>query len=204
MANRRQVIQGSAVVSLAAAAGVLSVTAPGSSAAVPSAPPGAAMCFYKVLFERTAAAGRLFGAEAARSGAAGHPIEGNVTAICRDELLPLWQHTPAAVAGLTEYHNLFVLDLMAHSAGLRTVYIGYHEPSGAGNWSHRLFGPRTLATAHLDASEAHWARQAAALLMSLPAALAVDPQHSNVLDARLHSVPQRALVSWVIAPRRLA
>ena len=190
MASRRQVIQGGTAVGVAAAAGLLSI---------PAAP--APMRFHTLLYERSAAPAVVFAAEAALRGGSMHSIDGNVTRVWLEQLQPLWRRSPVPIAGLTEFHCLFVLDLMAQAAGLRTVYVAHHLPATTG-YAHRLFGPHHIAATTLDGHEELWPRQAAALLMRFPGNVSTARETSNLLDARRYEVRQHTLVSWVIAPVR--
>jgi hypothetical protein len=191
MTNRREILQAA----LAAA-----VVLP-SLQAVAAAP--ARMPLYKVLYDSRTRAGLTFAAAAKRMGAPLHATRGDVTGVWFDELQPEWSRHRTAVAGLTDFHSFFVLDMMARDASMRAVFIATHRACARDRFEHRLFGPRdlirqaSLATAGYD-----WAGSAAAVVTSFPAAVSVAAQHSSIAEARNIELTSRDLVSWVIAPAR--
>jgi hypothetical protein len=189
MTNRREILQ---------AALATAVVLP-SLKAVAGAP--ARMPLYKVLYDPRTRAGLTFAAAVKRMGAPLHATRGDVTGVWFDELQPEWSRRRTAVAGLTDFHSLFVLDMMARDARMRAVFIATHRWCDGDRFEHRLFGPRdlirhaSLATAGYD-----WARTTGGIVTSLPDAVSVAAQHSSIAEARNIELTSRDLVSWVIAP----
>jgi hypothetical protein len=193
MVNRRQIIQ----LALSAGAALPGLRA---FAATP-----AGLALYRVLYDERSQAGLRFAAAASRRGASVQPTRGDVTDIWFNELQPQWKQHQSAVAGLTDYHTLFVLDMMARDAGMRAVYIAAHRVRAGGVFEHRLFGPRTLlsqASAQITGED--WAVKAAGVLMQCPDDMPVAARHSSIAEARNYELRPADLVSWVIAPVRRA
>jgi hypothetical protein len=191
MTNRREILQAA----LAAAVALPSLQA---MAAAPARMP---LC--KVLYDPRSRAGLTFAAAAKRMGAALHATRGDVTDVWFKELQPEWSKRRTAAAGLTDFHSLFVLDMMARDAGMRAVYIATHRSCARGRFEHRLFGPRDLIRqASLATAGDDWANGAAGIVTGFPASVPVDARHSSIGEARNIELTPRDLVSWVIAPPR--
>jgi hypothetical protein len=191
MTNRREILQAAL-----AAAVVLPVFE-----AVAAEP--ASMPLYKVLYDPRTRAGLSFAAAARRTGAPLHATRGDVTDVWFNELQPQWREHRTAAAGLTDFHSLFVLDMMARDAGMRAVYIGTHRWCDGDRFEHRLFGPRDLIRqASLDTVGYDWAGTAAGIVTGFAAPVSVAAQHSSIAEARNVELTPRDLVSWVIAPAR--
>jgi hypothetical protein len=192
MTNRREILQAAL-----AAAAVL----PGFKAL--AAAPGS-MPLYKVLYDPRPPAGLAFAASAKRSGARLHATRGDVTDVWFNELQPQWRQHRTATAGLTDFHSLFVLDMMARDAGMRAVYIATHRLCGADHFEHRLFGPHELVRQSSLATDGYdWASTAASIVTGFAGEVSVAAQHSSIADARNIELTANDLVSWVIAsPRR--
>src|SRR5690606_9522692 len=90
-----------------------------------------------VIFDSRHAEARDFGARAGFLGAPLRVIEGDITALWQDELLPRWRNSPAAIAGLTERPALFLLERLAWDHGLRVVFEAEHASDG-GTAVHRV------------------------------------------------------------------
>jgi hypothetical protein len=191
MTNRREILQAA----LAASVVLPSLQAmAGASARMP---------LYKVLYDARRRAGVTFATAAQRLGAAVHATRGDVTGVWFDELQPEWNRQRTAVAGLTDFHSLFVLDMMARDARMRAVYIATHRSCDGDRFEHRQFGPRDLLRqASLARTGDDWASAAASIVMNLPNAVSVNVQHSSIAESRNIELTSRDLVSWVIAPPR--
>jgi hypothetical protein len=192
MTNRREILQAAL-----AAAAVL----PGFKAL--AAAPGS-MPLYKVLYDPRTPAGLAFAAGAKRSGAPLHATRGDVTDVWFNELQPQWRRHRTATAGLTDFHSLFVLDMMARDEGMRAVYIATHRLCGRDRFEHRLFGPHELVRqSSLVTDGSDWASTAAGIVTGFAGKVSVAAQHSSIADARNIELTAHDLVSWVIAsPRR--
>jgi hypothetical protein len=202
MTTRRTVIQAGAMIA-AAATPVLSLsafTAPEGQAA----PSGPALQYYRVAYDGRIAGAASFGAAARSLGACVHDIDGNMTALWYHELQPRWQHSPAAVAGMTRFSALLGLQMMASAAGLRVIYRGNHHLESPAT-VHGLFGSAAVLSGRtaLPSAAGAWPAEVAGIVMSWPrTALAIDRAHSNILDADRRAVGPDALVSWILAPAR--
>jgi hypothetical protein len=193
MTNRREILQ----VALAAAAVLPSLKAVADASGT--------MPLYKVLYDPRTRAGLAFAAAAKRMGVPLHATRGDVTGVWFDELQPEWSRRRTAVAGLTDFHSLFVLDMMARDARMRAVYIATHRACDGDRFEHRLFGPRELVRqASLATAGYDWVSTAAGIVTSFPDEVSVAAQYSSIAEARNIELTSRDLVSWVIAsPQRV-
>jgi hypothetical protein len=188
MTNRREIIQ--AALSAAAVLPAFKAFA-GAPADMP---------LFKVLYDQRSEHGLMFAAQAARQGAPVHATRGDVTGVWFDELQPCWKSRQGAVAGLTDFQSLFVLDMMARDAGMRAVYIAAHRSLGQGAFEHRLFGPRDLVRlASREVGGNDWPGKAARIVTHLPDRVSVAADQSTIAEARNHEMGAGDLVSWVIA-----
>jgi hypothetical protein len=193
MVNRRQIVQ------LALSAGAALPCFKAFAGAQPS------LRLYQALYDERSVHTASFATAASRRGVAVQATRGDVTDIWFSELQPEWQQRQSAVAGLTDYHSLFVLDMMAQDAGMRAVYIAAHRPGARGVFEHRLFGPHELVRqASVEVTGRDWASSAAAIVMRCPAEVSVAARHSSIAEARNCEFAAADLVSWVIAPVRKA
>jgi hypothetical protein len=102
-----------------------------------------------------------------------------------------------ALAGLTDFPSLFLLQAMAADVGLRTILRIHHQ--GEVTQVHESFGAEThcaLCDRRLAGAGAHWAAAAAHLVLSLPAEVVHE---DNLRDANLGVIASRSLVTWVMA-----
>ena len=189
MTNRREFIKTAAALSAAPLAG---------RAAFAKGTPVAAL--EAVIFDTRYGEARHFGTRAGVLGASLRSIEGDITALWQDELLGRWKSGPAAIAGLTERHALFLLERLAWEHGMRVVFQAEHTPTSRGA-AHRL-----LRTAHpglsreLEAAGQSWPSVLADALI----ASTRSPTHDfRPTDAGLAESLGEAtkLHSWIIAPR---
>jgi hypothetical protein len=191
MANRREIIQAA----LAAAAVLPCLD---TFAAAP-----ANMPLYKVLYDQRSQPALIFATRATRLGALVHATRGDVTDVWFNELQPRWKQHQTAVAGLTDFHSLFVLDMMARDAAMRAVYMAVHRFRGQSAIEHRLFGPRELVRrASPNFAGSDWASEAAGVVTQFPSSYSVAAPHSSIAEARNLELSPGDLVSWVIAPVR--
>ncbi len=111
MANRRQFIQASAVLS------ALPLSSLATTAMASTDPLGV----YKAVFDSRFKAGRAFAAEAEARGWATAGIRGDVTDLWFRDLDLRWRKSPIALVGLTAQNSLFCLERLAWDVGLRVV-----------------------------------------------------------------------------------
>jgi hypothetical protein len=142
-----------------------------------------------------------FAAEAHRLGAVVHDTRGDVTSLYVNHLLETWRTSPAALAGLTTYPQLFALRAMAEGAGLRLIYAAHHSATG----EHEVFGPQVLAE-HISqqiGEHREWGGAAARVVMHWPTAhVTVAAGRSNIAAADEARIGHDSLLSWVLAPTR--
>jgi hypothetical protein len=137
MTNRREFLQaGVAATALPLAVG--GMLRPGSVAADASTP---RVQIYKAVFDERYAEARVFGEQVARNGIATRAFAGgDITSFWYDELDLLWRETPVAIAGLTQFGPMFVLDRLGRERGLQTVLRVEHRPESAGVLRHIMSG----------------------------------------------------------------
>lgn len=138
MTNRREFLQaGVAATALPLAVG--SMLKPASAAAAAGE---LGIPIYKAIFDERYAEGRAFGEQVARNGVVAHAFaDGNITDFWYDELDLLWRETPVAIAGLTQFGPMFVLDRLGRERGLQTVLRIEHRPEAGALLRHVMTGP---------------------------------------------------------------
>lgn len=193
MTNRREFLQTAAALSAAPLAG-RAAFADGRESVMLEA----------VIFDARHPEARDFGARAGFLGAPLRSIEGDITELWQNELLPRWRKAPAAIAGLTERPALFLLERLAWEHGLRVVFEAEHAPDGQGLAVHRIgrsADPR-LAD-ELGLAGRGWPSALADALVGGGRVAAKDMRPTDTgLAARLGE-PMK-LHSWIIAPRTAA
>lgn len=165
MTNRREFLQtGVAVSALPLAADGLLFPESATAAVAPGARRDIGL--YKAIFDDRYAEGRRFAEQAQRFGAPVRALtSGDVTDFWYDELDLLWRRTPAAIAGLTQFGPMFVLERLAHERGLRTAMRIEHQLRDDGSLAHVVQAPPE-SVALMEGSElarADWPALAAAL-----------------------------------------
>jgi hypothetical protein len=121
MPNRREFLQTGAVVSAIAMNGVFA----GSAAAIGARP---TVPLRWALYDDRYAEGRSFAAAAAAQGIATRALDGgDITRFWYDELDVLWRREPAAIAGLTQFGPMFVIEQLAAEARMRLTLTGEHR-----------------------------------------------------------------------------
>jgi len=149
---------------------------------------------------------RRFAAEAERAGLHSHAIDGDITRLWRDHLLPGWRRQPGPLAGMTARQPLFCLEQLARDHGLRVVFRAEHEPQADGSVRHRLSAPashlRTLD--ELLDGQPDWSERLARYSNTCSWGLAAGPcGQASVHSAAVAGEPmQEPLISWVMAPIR--
>ena len=165
MTNRREFLQtGVAVSALPLAADGLLFPESATAAVAPGARRDIRL--YKAIFDDRYAEGRGFAEEARRSGTPVRALKnGDVTDFWYDELDLLWRRTPAAIAGLTQFGPMFVLERLAQERGLRTAMRIEHRPQDDGSLAHVNHAPpeSVALMARAESARADWPALAAAL-----------------------------------------
>jgi hypothetical protein len=92
---------------------------------------------YQVVFDTRFAIARAFGVRAASNGVPTTAIAGDVTALWRQELMPLWSMGDStdrgSIAGMTTPRTLLCLEQLAHDSWRRVL-----------RREHRLLPPRAM------------------------------------------------------------
>ena len=83
--------------------------------------PASRVIFDAVVFDSRFPIACNFGAAACRSGQKTLAIQGDVTALWRDELRPRWAAGAAPIAGMTTQRSLFCLEQLATDHWLRVL-----------------------------------------------------------------------------------
>ena len=93
---------------------------------------------HSILYDRRFAASCMFGAEMARRGGPVRAIDGDVTALWRDELAPLWARGEGVVAGMTTGRTLLCLERLAWDHRLRVTTRVPHAPDADRRTRHSV------------------------------------------------------------------
>jgi hypothetical protein len=224
MPNRREFLQTSAAVSAIAANGVIAGTASASRPRKPS----------RAIYDDRYAAGRRFAEVTAAHGVPTRALDdGDITRFWYDELEILWRREPVAIAGLTQFGPMFVVERLALERGLELVLRVEHRSGSDGSLEHSFTGPReTLAlAAGFEGLHSDWPGLVAALACGVggddsprhDAALAtaesaprLAPSIERTAPSAIHYYTPVAvqqgygpaldgpLYSWVVAPRARA
>ena len=161
------------------------------------------MDFHTVVYEPGVTASAAFGAAVARHGLATHAIDGDITNLWADELADLWRQEPVAIAGMTTYPALFLLERFGWDHGLRVTFRAEHKADANGRIQHRLEGPGTLLSM-FEASllqQTQFSTCMAGLVAHCPAAPAVQSTTLLATFTFQTTSEMPALYSWIIAPR---
>lgn len=225
MTNRREFLQGSAVMSVLAMHGL----APSRAAAVvrtESARPEGHVASYDDRYAEC----RTFATMAAAFGATVRPVErGDVTALY-DELDVAWRAAPTSIAGMTQFGPMLVIERLARERGMRLLLRAEHQPDADGGINHLIAAPSAalaLAVELWAAGPTEWPVAMAALVsraLAAPAPLSSISLQSRTLPPSLpceltaaeapfihYYTPQRLqqgyelaldgpLYSWLMAP----
>ena len=172
MPNRREFLQTSAAVSAVALNGLLARSAHAGSGRSFVAP-------RRAVYDDRYPEGRRFAADLAMQGVAVQALDdGDVTRLYT-ELDAVWRRERVAVAGLTQFGPLFVIERMAADHRMRVE----RRLVADGTPTHGASGPQTLTPgADAGASMIHYYTP-----------LAIQQGHALPLDGPLYS--------WLVAPR---
>lgn len=161
------------------------------------------MSFHTVVYEPDVAASAAFGAAVARHGMATHAIDGDITSLWTGELADLWRQEPVAIAGMTTYPALFLLERFGWDHGLRVAFRAEHKADANGRIQHRLEGPGSLLSM-FEASllqQTQFSTCMAGLVAHCPAASAVQSTTLLATSTFPTTLETPTLYSWIIAPR---
>lgn len=184
--------------------------------------------FYKILADKRYPESMSFAEEMDARGFDIHVLEdGDPTVFWNEELREIWQTMPVAVAGVTNFRSMFVLQQLGRTYGTRVVYRGEHNFAENGQVNHRVEGPSKMLNQcqqQLDfKSEAHAGQSLADLIMSCESGtneivnmdFAENTGHNKIIDSE-HVEYMRTsyaglsnlivdpfanrLNSWIVAP----
>lgn len=97
---------------------------------------------YKVVFDDRYAEGRTFAEVAQRLGVSGRALDyGDVTSFWYDELDLAWKKQPKAIAGMTQWGPMFVLERLASERRMRMILRIEHRVGPNGTLAHEIVGP---------------------------------------------------------------
>jgi hypothetical protein len=199
VATRRQFLQGSLATTGLAFAG----SAFGPGRPVPEGS-GMRLPLQGMVFEHAEPRGVEFAAAARRIGLEIFGIGDDITPVWL-QLESLWRATPVAIGGLTTSTPLLLLEQSGRDHGLRIVFRAEHRAIAGGAVNHTLRGPRAVLRAFGAAAErgGDFSACAAQAMVRCP----MDPAGgiatiSLRTPAATGRAGDRALYSWVLAPRR--
>jgi hypothetical protein len=120
---------------------------------------------------------------------------------CRD-LFVRSKTEKTALAGLTDFPSLFLLQAMAADVGMYPV-LRIHHRTRQDMDTHEVFGVqlyRAICDARFARRGASWAAAAAHLVLNLPAhEFNAVPAADNLREADLRVLASKAMVTWVMA-----
>jgi hypothetical protein len=171
-----------------------------SAAERPSEP---AIALDQVLFDSRHPASSAFGTAAAGAGWRAVAFPGDVSALWRETLLPLWAAGGGAIAGMTTAACVFCLEELAKDYWMRVVLRIEHRRPLPGMLAHRVTAAEpTLARACAALSCApDWPARSFGLLRDCVRSKN-QPRISRVVsgaDRGRYSIAGSELVSWIIA-----
>ena len=156
----------------------------------------------QVIFDARRDHALAFAETAQRLGAKTRALSGDAAQReCRD-LFVRSKTEKTALAGLTDFPSLFLLQAMAADVGLYPV-LRIHHRMRLDMDTHEAFGLqsyRAICDARFARRSASWAAEAALLVLTLPARESnAVRQADNLREANLCVLASRALVTWVMA-----
>jgi hypothetical protein len=164
--------------------------------------PGERLTVEQVIFDARRYHALAFAAAAQRHGASARAFCGDVAQAESHDLFAGLRTRKTAVAGLTDFPSLFLLQAMAADAGLRPILRIHHRTPG-GVPVHETFGAhalRAFCESRFARCGDHWANEAAHVVLNLPAPEVGAPSYAdNLKEANLRVLASRALVTWVMA-----
>jgi hypothetical protein len=186
-------------------AGVASMACLGADpgASVAERPTGPAIALDQVLFDSRHPGSSAFGTAAVRAGMRTAAFPGDVTAMWRETLLPLWAAGGGAIAGMTTAAGLFCLEEQAKDHWMRVVLRIEHRRPLPGMLAHRVSAAEPMlgraCAALTDAPD--WPARSFDLLRGCLRSKN-QPRLSRVVscaDRGRYSITGSDLVSWIIA-----
>tara|TARA_R110002110_G_scaffold415859_1_gene658672 strand:+ start:69935 stop:70630 length:696 start_codon:yes stop_codon:yes gene_type:complete len=127
--------------------------------------------FYKILADSRYPESMRFADEMHARGFDIHVLEdGDPTVFWNEELREIWETMPVALAGVTNFRPMFVLQQLGRTHGTRVVYRGVHDYVANGEVNHQVEGPSKMLSQYQDRvdfkSESRAGHSLADLIMS--------------------------------------
>jgi hypothetical protein len=140
MPNRREFLQSGAAVS---AVGVSALLPPDARALGTAARPAVAL--QAAIVDDRYAAAASFGVVLGARGVPVHTLDdGDITRVWCEQLPPLWRRRRVAVAGLTQFGPMLVVEQLAAERGLRTILRVEHRIEQTGALAHVAAAPDSV------------------------------------------------------------
>jgi hypothetical protein len=156
----------------------------------------------QVIFDARRCQALAFAETARRLGANTRAFCGDVCHRACHDLFVRSRTRKTAVAGLTDFPSLFLLQAMAADAGLQPV-LRIHHRAGDDSDTHEAFGAqafRAISDSRFARCGDRWPREAAHVVLNLPAREPDAVRHAdNLCEANLRVLASRAMVTWVMA-----
>jgi hypothetical protein len=100
------------------------------------------LVLHKAIFDDRYAEGHAFANAMRRLGVRSYALEnGDVTKLWYEDLDHLWREGPAAIAGMTQFGPMFVLERFARERGMRVLLRVEHQAHASGTLAHVVTGP---------------------------------------------------------------
>ena len=128
------------------------------------------------------------------------PIADDLMTLWYDDLDLRWREAPMALAGVTMYETLFVLETFALDRGMHVVFRGEHGLVEAGRITHRLAGPASMLR-QFSPLAAPWEEALALAFAQCPLGTPAAASVELVSEGGALSLRDVPLYSWIIAPR---
>jgi hypothetical protein len=176
MTNRREFLQSS--VSFSALPLTSGLLPPGAYAAM-----GNDMALYKTIFDDRYEEGRIFANTLSGPGVPTHALkDGDVTEVY-DELDLQWRKKPVAIAGLTQFGPMFVLEQLGNARRMRVALRVEHQVRADGMLAHVMTGPpeTVLLAERLRLRGIEWPGLFAAVLCHCRADCAAPVSHTMAM-----------------------
>jgi hypothetical protein len=198
MLTRRRFLQGAVAASGLAAS---STAFANPFAAVTSFANGC-LTIEGAVFEPVYGPSAAFAAGVRHRGLKTFGVTGDITPVWA-ELVAKWRRGPAAIAGLTSYMPLLLLEQSGRDHGLRVVFRAEHKVAADGAIMHTLDGPEPMLRAFCKAAEQriNFGSCIASVISLCPEDTGQRAQASLRTPATEGSGTDMPLYSWVIAPR---
>lgn len=140
--------------------------------------------------------------QAARLGVELAEISGDMTDLWYRHFDLQWKRAPMTLAGMSNWHGLFVLETLAADRRMRVLYRGEHAAAKYGSVAHAFAGPAGLLERIRSATDVSpWHASLGTAMAECPAGQAAAARCRIRTPATGSAARGEALYSWIIAPR---